>query len=122
MSNSSKNLYKKLLGAKGESLTIKYLKKKGYTILERNYSLPVGEADIIAKKDNEIVFVEVKTRTSTKFGMPNEAVDYKKQQKYKNLALLYIQKNQIDDSIVISFAISEVLNGEINFIEEAFLW
>ena len=57
MSDSSKNLYKKLLGSKGERLTIKYLKKQGYQILETNYRVPCGEADIIAKKGNNIVFV-----------------------------------------------------------------
>ena len=119
MSDSSKNLYKKLLGSKGERLTIKYLKKQGYQILETNYRVPCGEADIIAKKGNNIVFVEVKTRTSTKFGMPGEAVGYIKQQKYKEIALYYLTKHDIDDC-VLSFAVSEVLNGKINFIDEAF--
>lgn len=119
MSNSPKNLYKKLLGIKGERLTIKYLKKQGYKILEKNYSTKFGEADIIAKKDNNIVFVEVKTRTSERFGTPSQAVGYDKQRKYKNLALFYMQQNNLDDC-VLSFAVSEVLNGEINFINEAF--
>ena len=119
MSDSSKNLYKKLLGSKGERLTIKYLKKQGYKILEKNYRTNFGEADIIAKKDNDIVFVEVKTRTSLRFGTPGEAVGYDKQRKYKQMALYYMQQNSVDDC-VISFAVSEVLNGEINFINEAF--
>ena len=120
MSDSPKNLYKKLLGVKGENKTIKYLKKQGYKILEKNYRVPCGEADIIAQKDNLILFVEVKTRTSTRFGMPSEAVGYKKQQKYKEIALYYINEKNLEDDYVISFAVSEVLNGEINFIEEAF--
>lgn len=119
MSDSPKNLYKKLLGIKGERLTIKYLKKQGYKILEKNYSTKFGEADIIAKKDNNIVFVEVKTRTSLRFGTPSQAVGYSKQSKYKNIALFYMQRNNLDD-YVLSFAVSEVLNGEINFINEAF--
>lgn len=119
MSDSSKNLYKKLLGLKGERLTIKYLKKQGYKILEKNYRTNFGEADIIAKKDNNIVFVEVKARTSLRFGTPSQAVGYEKQRKYKNLALFYMQQNNLDDC-VLSFAVSEVLNGEINFINEAF--
>lgn len=119
MSDTSKNLYKKLLGIKGERLTIKYLKKQGYKILEKNYSVSFGEVDIIAKKDNVILFVEVKTRTSTRFGTPSQAVGYNKQHKYKQIALLYMQKKGLED-YVLSFAVSEVLNGEINFINEAF--
>ncbi len=119
MFNSSKNLYKKLLGSKGERLTVNYLKKRGYKILEKNYRVFCGEADIIAKKDNNIVFVEVKTRTSLKYGTPSQAVNYQKQQKYKEIALYYQKQNGLDDC-VLSFAVSEVLNGEINFIDEAF--
>ncbi len=119
MSDTSKNLYKKLLGIKGERLTIKYLKKKGYKILEKNYFTNFGEADIIAKKDNNIVFVEVKTRTTEKFGTPSQAVGQNKQHKYRQIATYYMQKNSLED-YVLSFAVSEVLNGEINFIDEAF--
>ena len=119
MSDTSKNLYKKLLGSKGERLTIKYLKKQGYKILEKNYRNYIGEVDIIAKKDNNIVFVEVKARTSLRFGTPSQAVGYDKQRKYKQIALYYMQQNNVEDCVV-SFAVSEVLNGEINFINEAF--
>ena len=120
MSNSPKNLYKKLLGKRGELLTIKYLKKLKFTILETNYVTPFGEADVIAKKGDNVVFVEVKTRTSTKFGTPGQAVDYKKQERYRQIALYYIKEKDLDDNIVVSFSVSEVLNGKINYIEEAF--
>ncbi len=120
MSNSPKNLYKKLLGKRGENLTIKYLKKLKFTILEKNYVTPYGEADVIAQKGDNVVFVEVKTRTSTKFGTPSQAVDYKKQQRYKQIALQYVKEKNLDYSVVVSFAVSEVLNGKINYIEEAF--
>lgn len=61
-------------GSSGEDLAISYLKKHGYRILERNFHSRVGEIDIIAKDGQVLVFVEVKTRWSKKFGNPQEAV------------------------------------------------
>ena len=119
MSNSQKNLYKKFLGDKGELIALKFLKSKGYKILDKNYKTKFGEADIIAVKDNVICFIEVKTRTSTKFGTPAEAVDYRKQTKYRNLATFYIQKNNLDDFSV-SFIVAEVMDNNVNLILDSF--
>ena len=58
----------------GENEAAKYLSSKGYTILERNYSKRYGEIDIVAVKNKTLVFVEVKTRTSSQFGSPLEAI------------------------------------------------
>lgn len=119
MSNTQKNLYKKFLGLKGEKLAEKHLKKAGYKVLKTNYVTPFGEADIVAFKDGFTVFVEVKTRTSTKFGEPKEAVDYKKQAKYRNVANYYLltEKPKSED---VSFAVVEVLDDFINLITDAF--
>ncbi len=81
---------KKELGAIGEKYAADYLKGKKYEILQLNFSCPLGEIDIIAKHKNSIVFVEVKTRTSTKFGKGMEAVNYYKQQKLRKVALYYL--------------------------------
>ena len=62
------------LAKKGEDMATAYLKKKGYQIVERNFRRGYGEIDIIAVKDNTLVFIEVKTRTSNKFGSPLEAI------------------------------------------------
>jgi putative endonuclease len=67
-------------GAEGEELAAKLLSEKGYTILERNYRHKKSEIDLIVRRDNWIVFVEVKTRTSGAFGHPEEFVDAKKKQ------------------------------------------
>lgn len=61
-------------GRLGEELAAKFLQKQGYKIIERNFHSRVGEIDIIAKDSNTLVFVEVKTRSSKKFGEPVEAV------------------------------------------------
>lgn len=68
------DLRKKLLGKHGEDLAVSFLKKQGYKILERNFQKGYGEIDIVAKENDTLVFVEVKTRTSTEFGSPLEAI------------------------------------------------
>ncbi len=81
----------RITGLKGEDLAVNYLKKKGYRILEKNYRTPLGEIDIIAEKKGTVVFVEVKTRTSDAFGLPEEAVTRQKQERIKKVALLYLK-------------------------------
>ena len=120
MRNSQKDFYKKLLGREGEDVVYNYLKKSGYKILEKNYHCPFGEADIIAKtKDGSIAFIEVKTRSSLIYGTPAEAVNYKKQQKYRDIARFYLNSKGLSD-VFVEFSVAEVLDKEINFISEAF--
>ena len=78
------------LGEKGELLAKFYLEKKGYTILEQNFRTRYGEIDIIAKLQNEIIFFEVKTRSSTDHGLPCEAVNKAKQRKIRGVANYYL--------------------------------
>ena len=89
MSYSPKDLYKKILGRKGERLAEKYLKGLGYTLLKRNLTTPFGEADLIVQDKDETVFVEVKTRTDTAYGTPREAVGKQKRQRYTQIAKFY---------------------------------
>ncbi len=79
------------LGRKGEAEAAKYLKRKGYRIVERNLRTPIGEIDIVAERGGLLVFVEVKTRRSNQFGEPTEAVDSRKQEKLRRLALYYMK-------------------------------
>ncbi|MEE8424042.1 MAG: YraN family protein, partial [Thermodesulfobacteriota bacterium] len=72
---------KQSTGAMGEELASKFLKKQGYKIVEKNFRTSLGEIDIIALDKGTITFVEVKTRKSTAFGYPQEAVGLKKQKK-----------------------------------------
>jgi putative endonuclease len=65
-------------GAKGESLAAEYFEQKGFEIVAQNFRYKRAEIDLIVKKENWIIFVEVKTRTSTHFGEPEEFVDYRK--------------------------------------------
>lgn len=84
------------LGEEGERLAKAYLEKLGYKILAINWRERKFEIDIIAKDQAEIVFVEVKTRSTSIFGNPEEAVTLKKQQHLIEGADFYIQENEID--------------------------
>lgn len=112
----------KSFGSKGEDTAVNYLKKKGYKILYRNYITPLGEADIIAKDKDTIVFVEVKTRSSDAFGQPFEAVNHRKQEKLKKIALYYLKHNKIE--LPVRFDIVSVISRdektEINHLIGAF--
>jgi len=81
---------KKFLGSKGENAVKKYLKDKGYKILESNFRTRYGEIDIIAVKDGILTFVEVKTRTTCSFGTPAEAVESRKQRQIRRMAAAYL--------------------------------
>ena len=84
-------------GTKSENLAAWYLKENGYKIIEQNYRNRMGEIDIIARDKKTIVFVEVKSRRSIRFGSPKWAVTPKKQRKISMVALYYLKTtNQTD--------------------------
>ncbi|QUH21684.1 YraN family protein [Alkaliphilus sp. B6464] len=86
------------LGLIGEQLAVNYIRDNGYYILDRNYRTRLGELDIIAKKDNIIAFIEVKTRTSNTYGMPSEAVNYRKQKTIQRLSQQYILHKKLNNT------------------------
>jgi len=85
-------MHNKELGRQGEEEAVNFLKKKGYKILERNFKNKLGEIDIVAKDNNTLCFVEVKTRSNLRFGIPQEAVTFSKQRKLNKIALSYLKK------------------------------
>lgn len=111
-------------GKRGESFAKDYLVAKSYNILNMNFRNYIGEIDIIAMDKDVLVFIEVKTRTSMKFGYAYESVNYRKQQKIINASLSYIQQRNIRNT-QIRYDIIEVYltpNVNINHIENAFCW
>ena len=112
--------YKKLLGRLGEKKAEKYLRKLGYKIIEKNYTVKLGEVDLIALYGNLLVFIEVKTRSNTAYGNPAEAVDFNKQKKYVLLAENYLLLNKQYKDKCVRFDVVEVLGGEVNHITSAF--
>jgi len=87
------------VGDKGEQIAANYLLKLGYIILCKNFRAKKSEIDIICKEGNTIVFVEVKTRSSIKFGHPEEFVDTAKSAKIIEGAESYMRENNWDGAI-----------------------
>lgn len=88
----------KSLGYIGENLAEKYLRGKGYEILDKNFTVRGGEIDIVARRNGVLVFVEVKTRTSDFFGEGNESVDELKKKRilYAVEKYLYLKISEPD--------------------------
>ena len=84
------------LGKKGEDLSVEYLQKNGYEILETNYVFQKAEIDIIAKKNNVLAVIEVKTRSSLDFGLPQDFVKPKKIQLLVKAVNEYVIANDLD--------------------------
>lgn len=109
-----------ILGKIGESKAYNYLKKQGYEIIETNYKNFAGEIDIIYLDGDTLVFGEVKTRTSERFGLPREAVTKSKQSQIRKVALFYIQKSKKQYNSY-RFDVIEIIDDEITLIKDAFV-
>ena len=111
----------KNMGLWGENKAVEFLKAKNYTILARNYHSRFGEIDIIASKNNYIIFVEVKTRTNEKYGRASEAVNKIKKIHMKKSAAIFLKENNFS-RFTIRFDVIEVymINGKckINHIKQ----
>jgi putative endonuclease len=111
------------IGAQGEEIAARYLLSKKYEILHRNYRCRHGEIDIIARRKNVLIFVEVKTRRSCAFGSPLEAVSLKKQRSISSVAQAYLQHNRLSGNAARFDVIAVQLGSgspEIEHIENAF--
>jgi putative endonuclease len=84
----------KILGKLGEKIAENHLIKSGYIIECKNFRCKFGEVDIIAKKDNNLIFIEVKTRTSKSYGYPVESIDRIKIRKIKSVADFFLVNNK----------------------------
>ena len=104
------SLGRRQLGGAGEDLAAAALKKQGYKILERNYTCTLGEIDLIARQGQTLVFIEVKTRRSERFGAPQDAVSPAKQARLRRLADYYLKQKRLGqvpvrfDVVAITFA------------------
>lgn len=111
-------------GRAGEAFAVNYIVRMGFKILEKNWRYSrFGEIDIIAQDDNTIVFIEVKSRTSCKFGHPFESVDEKKFEKIKKLAEIYLSKNNHLSGKNVRFDIIGILlknNPEITYLKNIY--
>lgn len=113
------------LGKLGEEMAVEFLEKNGYKILETNWTFQKAEIDIIAQKDNTLAIVEVKTRSSIDFGLPQDFVKPKKIQLLVKAVNEYVVSNNLDvevrfDIIAIykegkSFAIEHLIDAFYHF-------
>lgn len=95
------NMYQRhIIGKSGEEIATKYLLKNDYTIIERNFCCRQGEIDIIAQDKNEIVFIEVKTRTNKNYGEPIEAVTYYKQKHIIKSVQYYLYIKKLQNAFI----------------------
>ncbi len=97
-----------------------FLQQNGFSIITRNFKCRNGEIDIIAKKDNVVVFVEVKARQNSDFGYPLEFVDKRKQLRIISCAKYFLMKNKQFDEYNIRFDVIGIENDNIEVVENAF--
>ena len=106
-------------GAAGEALAEAYLVERGAKVLARNFRGGRGEIDLIVKMDGVTVFVEVKQRTTLRFGTGAMAVDARKQQRISDAALYYMKTNKLIGTSA-RFDVVEINGGEIRHHKNAF--
>ena len=113
--------FRKNLGKKGEKSALDYLKNNGYKILGQNLRYKFGEIDILAQDEEDIVLVEVKTKSGDEFGEPSEEVDYFKRKKLWQLARFINQKYPSKNIRIDVISIKMNENPELEHIKNAVL-
>ena len=98
------------LGKDGELVAFMILQRDGFSVLETNWRFQKAEIDVIAKKDGFLIFIEVKTRSSKKFGRPEDAIDKKKIALYKDAAEGYLE--QYPTEAEIRFDVLSIIIGK----------
>lgn len=107
---------KRTLGSRAEEAAAEYITRQGYIVLERNYRFPGGEIDIIAEHQGELVFIEVRSRQGTSFGLPQETINYLKQQKLRRVANQYLKTKNAWKRICRFDVVGVLFNTEGNII------
>lgn len=115
-----KKTNKRDVGKQGEETAKQFLLQKGIPILEENFYFHGGEIDLIAKEEEYICFIEVKYRTDTKSGYPEEAVNRTKQHRIRLGAGQYLYQKQLPTETACRFDIISILGQEITWIKNAF--
>jgi putative endonuclease len=107
------------LGAAGEERAAAWYQGRGYVVLHRNWRCREGELDLVVRRGTELVFVEVKTRRTDRFGIPAEAVTPAKQRRLRALASRYLEESDAR-ARSLRFDVVSILAGELEVIEAAF--
>jgi putative endonuclease len=114
--------HRQKLGRYGEEIAAQHLMQRGFHVLCRNFRhRETGEIDIIAQSAEGLVaFIEVKTRSNTRFGRPMEAVNEKKQHRLRQTALHFLAENPAYESCSMRFDVIEVIGQDVRHITNAF--
>jgi putative endonuclease len=110
---------RRALGAAGEEQAAAWYRAHGYAVLHRNWRCREGELDLVARRGGELVFVEVKTRRTDRFGTPAEAVTRDKQRRLRALARAYLVSTDAR-AASLRFDVVSILGGRLEVIQAAF--
>jgi putative endonuclease len=111
---------KRAIGHDGEQRALAFLKKRGFSILATNYRFRTGEIDIIARRNNLIAFIEVKTRLSTRYGYPEEAIDRRRAKRMIQTAKHFLVAKKLYDKTDVRFDVLALLRKDDSFRIEYF--
>ncbi len=112
--------YRQALGRWGEDRAVRWYRRQGFQLLDRNWRCSRGELDVIVQRGSVVAVCEVKTRSSLAFGLPAEAVGRDKQRRIRRLAAEWLAEQERIGPVQIRFDVAEVVGREIRVIESAF--
>jgi putative endonuclease len=112
-------LARRQLGISGEDAAAAWYEANGYEVVARNWRCRTGELDLVVRRARTIVFCEVKTRTSDRFGAPVEAISHTKRQRLRVLAAKWLDEATVRPR-EIRFDVASVMNGTVEILEGAF--
>lgn len=108
------------IGMNGEKKALDYLSQFNFRLIQQNFLTPFGEIDLIGQIDKCLIFVEVKMRASSRYGLAAEMVSYHKQQKIRKAAMAFLQKNKAYQSLDCRFDVIAITEGQLEWIKAAF--
>ncbi len=111
---------KRKVGSFYEEAACDYLERQGLVVLERNFRVRQGEIDIVAKEGKAYVFVEVKYRKNKACGMPEEAVDIRKQQQICRVSLFYLSQHHIPEELPCRYDVVSICGNQLKWYRNAF--
>jgi putative endonuclease len=110
---------RKYLGDYGEALARRVYEQAGYEVLAQNWRGRAGEIDLVLERDGCVVVCEVKTRATERYGVPAEAVDWRKQRRLRTLAVEFLAERK-PSCRTVRFDVVSIVSGRLHIIEEAF--
>ena len=111
---------KRTVGAENEERAAKYLQERGYALVLQNYRCFCGEIDIVAEESETLVFLEVKYRRTTDYGLPEQAVDARKMKRIRNAAMCFLKEHRLSPDTTIRFDVVAMDEREIRLYQNVF--